>query len=504
MFIKNKGNKGITLIALVVTIIVLLILAGVSIAMLTGEGGILKNAKEARKMTDIADIKEQVQMDILEEQIKSQSGDISKGKLIEILKKYFEEGGIPQEDDEKWEDLASIDSLHTLSQYGDYDIDITDVYNQNFPAEPKAGDIVAVPAGKSWDINKVAPTVDEAGNVIPVPKGFDFVGGTENTGVVISDVEGDDLDNTSKGNQFVWVPVPNVIWDGKDVNDIVSGTYTPMATKYTYPTENGTEYYRGMLYTFGTGEEATKATYQEEYNVGTTSYREPSLLTGNSADKWAPMEQDDITGTSYDAAEANYQTVLGFSSSTDFGKQMQDDFNKMIESVDKYKGFYVARYEMSLNNNNQAEYKKGKKSAINDGTIENYWYGYYKIQKAFAKDTGKQDSVISSMIWGSQYDAMMNWMARNKIPVGDSTITANNGNKYNHRVTGSQSTDILNNVYDLLGNSFEWTLEAVQNNHRVRRGPYYASGGTPAGRWVGGITGTSDIFCSRATLYMQV
>ena len=81
---KDKQSKGITLIALVVTIIVLLILAGVSIAMLTGEGGILQNARKAREMTDIADIKEQVQMDILEEQIKSQSGDISKGNLIQL------------------------------------------------------------------------------------------------------------------------------------------------------------------------------------------------------------------------------------------------------------------------------------------------------------------------------------------------------------------------------------------------------------------------------------
>lgn len=43
-----KNNKGITLIALVVTIIVLLILAGVSIAMLTGDNGILTKASEAR------------------------------------------------------------------------------------------------------------------------------------------------------------------------------------------------------------------------------------------------------------------------------------------------------------------------------------------------------------------------------------------------------------------------------------------------------------------------
>ena len=46
-----KKNKGITLIALIVTIIVLLILAGISISMLTGQNGILKRAAEAKEKT---------------------------------------------------------------------------------------------------------------------------------------------------------------------------------------------------------------------------------------------------------------------------------------------------------------------------------------------------------------------------------------------------------------------------------------------------------------------
>ena len=53
-----KGNKGITLIALVITIIVLLILAGVSIAMLSGDNSILKNASKAGDDTKLANAKE--------------------------------------------------------------------------------------------------------------------------------------------------------------------------------------------------------------------------------------------------------------------------------------------------------------------------------------------------------------------------------------------------------------------------------------------------------------
>ena len=61
---KLKRNKGITLIALVVTIIVLLILAGISIQMLVGEGGILTNAREAARKTNQADAKERIELEI--------------------------------------------------------------------------------------------------------------------------------------------------------------------------------------------------------------------------------------------------------------------------------------------------------------------------------------------------------------------------------------------------------------------------------------------------------
>lgn len=57
-----KNQKGITLIALVITIIVLLILAGVTIAMLTGENGILKKATGATDATGQAEAKEAVQL----------------------------------------------------------------------------------------------------------------------------------------------------------------------------------------------------------------------------------------------------------------------------------------------------------------------------------------------------------------------------------------------------------------------------------------------------------
>ena len=64
--IKIRDNKGITLVALVITIIVLIILAGVSINLILGDNGIITKAKEARKAQEIAEIKENVQMKIVE------------------------------------------------------------------------------------------------------------------------------------------------------------------------------------------------------------------------------------------------------------------------------------------------------------------------------------------------------------------------------------------------------------------------------------------------------
>mgnify|MGYP004484389731 CR=1 FL=1 len=59
-----KDNKGITLIALVVTIIVLLILAGVSIAMLTGDNGILAQSRKAKTDTANAEVAEKINMEL--------------------------------------------------------------------------------------------------------------------------------------------------------------------------------------------------------------------------------------------------------------------------------------------------------------------------------------------------------------------------------------------------------------------------------------------------------
>ena len=92
---KNKDtNKGITLIALVITIIVLLILAGISIATLTGENGILTRANDAKTSTEIAEEKEKVELSATAALADAKGGDIQQSILEEELEKYFGVDGV--------------------------------------------------------------------------------------------------------------------------------------------------------------------------------------------------------------------------------------------------------------------------------------------------------------------------------------------------------------------------------------------------------------------------
>ena len=141
---KFTKNKGITLIALVVTIIVLLIFAGISISMLTGQNGILTRASEAKKSTGKAQTQEQ-------EDLKTTEDNMDR--------------------------ILGIDK----SEYG----------------ELKKG-------GKYVEENKTVKDIN--GDTVVIPKGFKVAedsGATVIEGIVIED---DDILN-GRGNQYVWVPV---------------------------------------------------------------------------------------------------------------------------------------------------------------------------------------------------------------------------------------------------------------------------------------------------------
>lgn len=111
-----QSNKGITLVALVVTIVVLIILAGISISLLLGENGLITKAQQAKKEQKVAQIKEKIGIEILDAEAEAQirNEELEKEKLNEILSKY----GELQEDGDTIK-LKEIDEV----------ISLKDIYN---------------------------------------------------------------------------------------------------------------------------------------------------------------------------------------------------------------------------------------------------------------------------------------------------------------------------------------------------------------------------------------
>ena len=83
-------NKGITLIALVITIIILLILSGITVATLTGDNGLLKRAVSSKEQSEIAQEIETLQQASVAAMGKSISGDVEKEHLDTELSKHSE------------------------------------------------------------------------------------------------------------------------------------------------------------------------------------------------------------------------------------------------------------------------------------------------------------------------------------------------------------------------------------------------------------------------------
>ena len=107
MDLNLKERKGITLIALVITIIVLLILAGVSIAMLTGQNGILTQAQSAKTTNENKSAEEKVKLAIMAARSQSETGALDADKLIaEITNNY---GGTASKTNDGFPVNATVD-----------------------------------------------------------------------------------------------------------------------------------------------------------------------------------------------------------------------------------------------------------------------------------------------------------------------------------------------------------------------------------------------------------
>lgn len=263
-------------------------------------------------------------------------------------------------------------------------------------------------------------------------------------------------------NQYVWVPVkdPSRIYGVDDKGKLW-----------------------GKLYNFSdTGR--TALNWSETNGImnitNKIGYREPDVFKGTT--DWY------FSRYNLGVVETKYEMLT---------KELEQNYYKMIESIKKYGGFYIGRYETGGLNGTAVVRKMDINISRND------WKENYKKCLTLR---GKNTYVKTLMIFGNLWDETLEWLVKSGATISDGTVltyqliknTEAFGNYYyttfkyiagNANVpvltevkepkvttmipTGSAEYSKINNIYDLAGNVWDVTIEAHSTGSRVFRGGSY-------------------------------
>ena len=383
----KNSNNGITLIALVITIIVLLILAGVSIAMLTGENGVLTKATESKEETEIGQEKEEIKMAY---------AAAKTGKVDKIAEDVTA--------DELNAELDKLNSTGTASGSGT--LTVTFENGHKYTIDQGTGAITGPETGEVPDEGEEVKVEG-----VTIPKGFVYVGGTKEEGIVISDDPADENKGTSHevaqtlvGNQFVWVPVEDDSafkryegYEEKKLQSYLSNTEEPYSNGFE--TEK-TEY------------DTMKQNVLEHDGFYVARYE-------------ASKDEKDDTKVASKQGKAVWNNIK-------WGESMK---NPTGGAVEKAKGMYtdVGKYEVT-------------------STL------IYGVQ---------WDAI---MAWIDPAYKTGNCDTENSF-VANSTGKGNYSGSL--KETGSDANYAVKNIYDLAGNVNEFTMEGCKTPSRIYRGGGY-------------------------------
>ena len=199
---------------------------------------------------------------------------------------------------------------------------------------------------------------------------------------------------------------------------------------------------------------------------------------------WIPVSSEaDLTRTNFDTTTGEPTTGLSTAYTEPYAKGYSteaSEYTTMRAQVLKYGGFYIGRFEAGVNSTTlragattaqTVVCKKGVApynyvpwgKSINDASEMSGKSGAVYLAKNFASQHN-YTSVTSTLTYGCEWDAMCRY-------IGDSQRTT--PKKDAPELTGSVSTDVSKNIYDLAGNCCEWTMEANNTNDRVIRGGGY-------------------------------
>ena len=449
-----NNKKGITLIALVVTVVVLIILAGVSINAVLGDNGIIKKANQAASVTKEAEVKEAINRTILEFYL---TNDYE--TLEDFLKAKAEDGSI---------DSVTKNADGTLTvKKGEYSVTVENKTNSSGGSS----------SGGSTGGETQTPEIT-VGEV-------KVVANSNGTGSAITDAASVYLGNTlyitfsysiTGGTTTVDKTIPYAV--------TANGTYTFTVTG----TVNGKSYTKNVSVTVNQFKDVYELTYSDGIVYMPEGFK---IAKGSASTVQGGVVIEDKDGNQFVwvpvATIADYKRTwyTGDGTLSKYSEALPEDEKT---SVEKYKGFYIGRYEAGDKDSTEAStpaLRTSSSSTSNKISIKANQapYNYVtrtqavSLAEGFATKQGykAKTKLVSSYAW----DTTISFLQKVNSDYGSSS---EEGNYYNTTfsytdITGAsqikaesstvlvptgQTTPVCN-IFDMGGNVWEWTTESYSN-----------------------------------------
>jgi len=245
------------------------------------------------------------------------------------------------------------------------------------------------------------------------------------------------------------------------------------------------------LYTDGNGDTAyIPAGFSVSETEGERNVRTGLVVIGPDGSEyvWVPTKGTPLKIRDFGSYFSGSGSLSGYGDETSLPA-----YQSMAESVEKYGGFYIGRYEASFGSGSSlSDYVPASKriTADQSGRI---WVRFSPQDATTACENLYKDNttVQGFFLWGANWDTTLQWLVDSGCKTysevaSDSTSWGNYSDdsfspNARGNYTGAWEQAKANNIYDLAGNNWEWTQERYGSNYVMRSGGYNLMGGACPG-----------------------